>query len=435
MQIYLEWSVRMVYNFLDLTQNGLCLCTNRYLIYRKILIIRLSFQRHIMYHHDFISLVQHKLRLPTLALRQIKVSSMDSCEDTAAPYASMGGGRITNTVMGSQLTNFLVQSAYLDDSDNTLFRMMTYVHRQELNNIMEENPDFIAAQIPIPLIAACLTLVDVRNLCRIHGIPYSGKLNKEDNIKRFEHHYCSNCEAYYTIFKRDDRDKVKKNKNRERKAIYRQQPRVRHLNNNKTHQEKSQKKKRKEKLAKKKQTTKPAVVCSAFPLRPASDHLIHHIISVFCNDTNPSQFEEAGCAVCGQLTLLSELKAFNEVDICYDPLINSLAAKIEKKTLDDSDNEVRSPILDPDCSHICGTCLSALKKNKRPLKSLANHLWIGKVPQALEGLTYGEKMLIAQVRHNQCLVRVSSGRAKMIANAIMFTNPTVKVYKMLPPSR
>ena len=77
MQIYLEWSVRMVYNFLDLTQNGLCLCTNRYLIYRRILIIWLSFQRHIMYRHDFISLVQHKLRLPTLTLRQIKVLSID----------------------------------------------------------------------------------------------------------------------------------------------------------------------------------------------------------------------------------------------------------------------------------------------------------------------------------------------------------------------
>ena len=435
MQIYLEWSVQVAYNFLDLMQNGLCFCTNRYLIYRRVLIIWLSFQRHIMSQHDFISLVQHKLRIPTLTLCHIKVSAMDSCKDKAASYATIGGGRITNTVMGSQLSDFLVQPAYLDDSDNTLFRMVTYVHRQELNDIMEENPDFIAVQIPIPLIAACLTVVDVKNLGWIHGIFYSGKFDKEGNIKQFEHHYCSNCEAYYSIFKRDDRDKVKKNKNRERKVIHRRQPNVRHVNNKKIQQEKTQKKKRTEKLAKKKITTKPAAVCSVFPPRPASDHLIHCIISGFCNDTNPSHFEEAGCAVCGQLTLLSELKALTEVDICYDPLINPLAAKIEKKTLDDSDEEVSSPILDPDCSHICGTCLNVLKKNKRPLKSLANHLWIGKVPKALEGLTYGEKMLIARVRHNQCLVRVSSGRAKMIANAIMFTNPTVKVYKKLPPSR
>jgi len=105
-------------------------------------------------------------------------------------------------------------------------------------------------------------------------------------------------------------------------------------------------------------------VRSVFPPRPASDHLIHHIISGFCNDTNPSQFEEAGCAVCGQLTLLSELKALNEVDICYDPLINPLAAKIEKKTLDDSDDEVRSPILDPDCSYMWDVSKCIEKKKK-----------------------------------------------------------------------
>jgi hypothetical protein len=80
-------------------------------------------------------------------------------------------------------------------------------------------------------------------------------------------------------------------------------------NNNKIHREKSRKKKRTKKFAKKKETTKPAAVCSVFPPRPAWDHLIHLIISGFCNDTNPSHFEEAGCAVCGQLTLLSELKA------------------------------------------------------------------------------------------------------------------------------
>lgn len=121
MQIYLEWSVQVAYNFLDLMQNGLCFCTNRYLIYRRVLIIWLSFQRHIMSQHDFISLVQHKLRIPTLTLRHIKVSAMDSCKDKAASYATIGGGRITNTVMGSQLSDFLVQPAYLDDSDNTLF--------------------------------------------------------------------------------------------------------------------------------------------------------------------------------------------------------------------------------------------------------------------------------------------------------------------------
>ncbi|KIM34734.1 hypothetical protein M413DRAFT_80124, partial [Hebeloma cylindrosporum] len=176
-------------------------------------------------------------------------------------------------------------------------------------------------------------------------------------------------------------------------------------------------------------------VPSIFPPRPASENLIHRIISGFSNDTDPSRFQEAGCAVCGQLTLLTKLKSLNKVDVSYEPLINPLARKKEKFSLDESDDDLNSPILDPDCSHMCESCLGSLKKGKRPLKSLANFLWIGKVPRVLQDLTYGEKMLIARVRHNRCLVRVSSGRAKMIANAIMFTNPTVKVYKTLPPSR
>ncbi|KAF8813267.1 hypothetical protein BYT27DRAFT_7065836, partial [Phlegmacium glaucopus] len=61
--------------------------------------------------------------------------------------------------------------------------------------------------------------------------------------------------------------------------------------------------------------------------------------------------------------------------------------------------------------------------------------WIGAVPLVLQDLTFAEKMLISRIQHNRCLVRVSSGCAKMIANVIMFSNPMVKVYHALPPSR
>ena len=51
----------------------------------------------------------------------------------------------------------------------------------------------------------------------------------------------------------------------------------------------------------------------------------------------------------------------------------------------------------------------------------------------LQDLSYAEQLLIAQIRHNRCLVRVSSGMRKMTANAISFANPIPKVYKILPP--
>ncbi|KAF8808437.1 hypothetical protein BYT27DRAFT_7060988, partial [Phlegmacium glaucopus] len=69
-----------------------------------------------------------------------------------------------------------------------------------------------------------------------------------------------------------------------------------------------------------------------------------------------------------------------------------------------------------------------------PPQSLANSFWLGAIPPVLQNLTFAEKMLISRIHHNKCLVRVSSGHAKMTANVIMFSNPTVKVYHSLPPS-
>ncbi|KAJ7267071.1 hypothetical protein C8J57DRAFT_1068141, partial [Mycena rebaudengoi] len=58
----------------------------------------------------------------------------------------------------------------------------------------------------------------------------------------------------------------------------------------------------------------------------------------------------------------------------------------------------------------------------------------GRVPWQLKELTFAERMLIARVRHNRCVVRVNSGRGKLSANAICFANSTVQVYNILPPS-
>ncbi len=68
-----------------------------------------------------------------------------------------------------------------------------------------------------------------------------------------------------------------------------------------------------------------------------------------------------------------------------------------------------------------------------PSFALANGKWIGKVPDELQNLSYAEQLLIARVRHNRCLVRVSSGMRKMRANVISFANPTPKIYNILPP--
>ncbi|KDR65011.1 hypothetical protein GALMADRAFT_44383, partial [Galerina marginata CBS 339.88] len=59
--------------------------------------------------------------------------------------------------------------------------------------------------------------------------------------------------------------------------------------------------------------------------------------------------------------------------------------------------------------------------------------WVGEIPDVLKNLTYVEKLLIARVRHNRCIVKVASGRYKMRANAITFQSPVPKIYDVLPP--
>lgn len=83
--------------------------------------------------------------------------------------------------------------------------------------------------------------------------------------------------------------------------------------------------------------------------------------------------------------------------------------------------------MDDTCDSVCDECETALTTKKMPPFALANGFWIGNVPLQLKNLSFAEGMLlIARIRHNRCLIRVSSGRAKMIANIIMFSNPILK---------
>ncbi|KAF9455333.1 hypothetical protein BDZ94DRAFT_1286152 [Collybia nuda] len=162
-----------------------------------------------------------------------------------------------------------------------------------------------------------------------------------------------------------------------------------------------------------------------FPPKPPSHKLENQIISDFCNDTSPKAFMESGCMVCGELHVIN---AFSEL------LINNVATRKERNTSDDPIDHIPGPVLDSNSTAICEYCEGEMLKGGRPKNALANGLWIGDIPDVLKGLTYAEKILIARIRHNACVVRVASGCGKLDANAIMFANPSVKIYHKLPPS-
>ena len=169
-----------------------------------------------------------------------------------------------------------------------------------------------------------------------------------------------------------------------------------------------------------------------FPPAPPSAKLCQTIVSDFCADTSPDMFEEAGCGVGGKLTPTYEMEELSEVDNIAILKVDGVTRKARSKSSDPV-KEMRGLILAPGCNKVCPICVESLDKKKVPTLALANGLWIGEIPDELQGLTYAEQLLIARVRHNRCIVKVSSGMYKMCANAISFSNPMPKIYNVLPP--
>src|ERR1700723_3407078 len=173
----------------------------------------------------------------------------------------------------------------------------------------------------------------------------------------------------------------------------------------------------------------------SFPPSPPFSELQHTIVSDFCHDMSPSQFIESACAVCGQLTCNRDLQHLSDADLDLDILIREGVTQEERKHSDDLIQSLEGPVLieNPQC--ICKSCYNSISKGKMPLLALANGGWLGEVPSVLSDLNFAEQLLVARVRHNCCLVRVSSGLHKMRANAVTFANPTPKVYEKLPPHK
>ena len=154
----------------------------------------------------------------------------------------------------------------------------------------------------------------------------------------------------------------------------------------------------------------------------------------FCIDSSHDKLQEAGCAVCGQLTPIMKLTKLKSMKQCLNVLQAQGITRIERKDLSNPIQEYRGPVLDHGCNRICDDCRQQLRKGQVPRNALAKGLWIGAVPDELSSLKFMERLLIARVRINSCFVRVAaSGLRKMTSHVISFESPVPKVYHRLPP--
>ena len=297
---------------------------------------------------------------------------------------------------------------------------------------LRKNPELLICYTPLEVLKGKISLGQAKSIAMMHNISIRSKSPVSEVMEVLSAHMCSSrCSQYYTLFAPEKpsltsserqakwykglskADKKKVNKKRHNIFVKSPTHKIIKEKHNKSAYQKSK--------------------ITVFPPKPPSKKLIHKIISGFCEDTQPSKLLESGCAVCGQLTKLSDMLKRSDTSSNLEPLIREEVSRIERKSEHDEIKEITGPVIDDDCTYLCKSCNKSLEKGKIPANALCNGFWLGKIPDELACLTYVEQLLISRVRHNRCIIKVASGRYKMHANAITFQNPVAKIYDTLPP--
>ena len=174
---------------------------------------------------------------------------------------------------------------------------------------------------------------------------------------------------------------------------------------------------------------------STFPPERLTLNQKEHIIRNACDEFDARRIDEAGCSVCGLLTIKAKLVSLRTVKENISILSADGLVRLPRKHADEPLEYSNGLVLANDNYVGCSTCVKSLREGMMPKNALADGLWLGNVPDELTGLTFAEKLLISRIRRNACIARVASGGRKLVAKAVMFTNPLPKVYSVLPPPR
>jgi len=294
---------------------------------------------------------------------------------------------------------------------NSKFRYIDYVDESTKLSKYIDTTSFVCAQLPLTVLFNYLSLPQSREIAKLHSLSISSKSKAIELLTCAENHNCSNCSNYFTVLS-IEKSTAQLTKNRVKKLRQKQ---------------------KEEKYFS--DQVSSANCLESFPPKPVDKDLTYNILTSACKNMSKDNFEEAGCAVCGELKLRKNLSRLKSVKNLLHILMSPGVTRTERKTADKPLKEYSGPVLDYSCDKICNECRASIRNGKVPRLALANNLWIGKVPDELKTLRYIEKVLIARVRHTCSYVKVASGMRKMKANIIAFESPIPKVYKTLPPPR
>ncbi|PBK59990.1 hypothetical protein ARMSODRAFT_844126, partial [Armillaria solidipes] len=132
-------------------------------------------------------------------------------------------------------------------------------------------------------------------------------------------------------------------------------------------------------------------------------NILHRCVSAM----QPSEFEESGYTVCGQLVPLNRLSRSKHVSCFFSVLNNDACTRKEQSSVSELVACLDGPVIDRTTDLICLDCRASVHKGVVPKNAFTGDLWLGEIPKVLSHLSFVERMLISYVHHNCCFVRVA----------------------------
>ena len=365
----------------------------------------------LVYRLSVAVMIAHK-RVYTIICEKMIALQSDDVDITSKFFTMHYGGYKQCAITFSDIKDYIIDDVCAsEDLTSSNFQFLDHVDPS--NSEMYSDNQYLHVHLPLHVLASLVSLTVSRKIAAEHEIPAGSHTTRPMIKSLFEAHTCKKCSSYRTIFAIQASKKSTKRKElvceqtRNRVAAHRMQRKI---------------------------TESEQGLEAVFPPAPLDKVLSQQVINSACKKLDPKSFEEAGCAVCGQLISISELSRLSAIKNYLKILEVPGVTRQERKTMNDKLQEYPCAI-DHSCRNVCNLCHTSLRNGKVPRFALANGLWLGPVPEILSSLHYFEKMLVARIRHSYCSVKIASGMRKMRAHAISYQQPIPKVYNMLPPPK
>ncbi len=220
--------------------------------------------------------------------------------------------------------------------------------------------------------ASGMPLLELRHIIRLHDTGISCRVPKAGIIDALRDHHCDTCESHVTLLKTIPIFSVKAELKSSIPLKDDVEPEL------KAHS-------------------------SVYPPAPLDSAREASIIQSCMDSMQPNVFQESGCCVCGQLTLLNQLSLARHISRFFTILDNDECTHQERFSSEDPIVPLPGPVVDKGTDLIYLKCRASVCKGVVPRHALSKGLWLGEVPEVLSRLSFVERLLVACVRHSCCL--------------------------------